>query len=79
MSFPIAARFAHPDNGRAGDQKLAAEHLEVGKVYLLIGLTVGRSESHVRLWDFPDIAFNSVLFDAAGWPDDDETESAVTP
>jgi hypothetical protein len=71
MSFPIAARFTHPDYGYAADQALAAEHLEVGKVYLVISLEVGRSSSVLHLWDFPALEFNTVQFDAADWPDDD--------
>jgi hypothetical protein len=68
--FPIAARFAHPDWGYPADQKLAAEHhLEPGKVYLLSCLVVGRSSSEVYLWDLPGVAFNTVLFEAAEWPE----------
>ncbi len=71
MSFPIAARFTHPDYGYAADQKTAAEHLTVGKVYLISSLEVGRSSSALHLRDFPLVEFNTVQFDAAQWPDDD--------
>lgn len=76
MSFPIAAKFAHPDYGYAGDQRQAAEHLEVGKVYCLRRLDVGRSSSRLELWDFPGIQFNTVMFEAADWPDCDEGDDA---
>jgi hypothetical protein len=76
MSFPIAAKFAHPENGYAGDQKRAAEHLEPGKVYCLRRLDVDRSRSYLELWDFPGIQFNAVMFDAADWPDFGEGDGA---
>jgi hypothetical protein len=83
MAFPIAARFAHPGNGYEGDQRLAAEHLEVGKVYVVTRLEVGRSSSALFL-DIPNgptFGFNTVMFepasvydvDGAIGPDDDET------
>lgn len=65
MSFPIHARFAHPDAGYQGDQDLAAKHLTVGQVYVLSQLVVGRSASSIQLADFPGVAFNSVMFDPA--------------
>ncbi len=74
MTFPIAARFAHPGNGYDGDQQLAAEHLKPGKVYLLSSLQVGRSVSYLSLHDFPGIGFNSVMFEAADWPDFGEAD-----
>jgi len=76
VSFPIAARFAHPENGYPGEQAKAAEHLEPGKVYCLRRLDVGRSHSYLELWDFPGIQFNSVMFEAADWPDCDEGDEA---
>jgi hypothetical protein len=82
MGFPIAARFAHPDAGWADDQKLAAQHLKPGEVYVVRRLEVGSSSSTLRL-DVPgarDIDFNTVMFEAAEAPhdwDDDETAGAV--
>jgi hypothetical protein len=73
MAFPIAARFAHPDNGYKADQELAAEHLTVGKVYTLTGIEVGRSSSTIFL-DIPNgprFGFNTVMFDPASLYDDD--------
>lgn len=72
MSFPIAAKFAHPENGYKGARELAAQHLEPGKVYCLRRLEVGRSSSYLELWGFPGIQFNTVMFEAADWPDLDE-------
>ena len=74
MAFPIAARFAHPDNGYKADQELAAKHLTVGKVYTLTGIKVGRSSSSLFL-DIPDgpmFGFNTVMFDPASIFADDE-------
>ena len=83
MGFPIAARFAHPDGGYEGDQRLAAEHLTPGKVYIVIKLEVGRASSSLFL-DIPEgptFGFNTVMFEAADaddvdgaikWDDDDD-------
>ena len=73
MAFPIAARFAHPDAGYAGDQNLAAQHLTVGKVYTVRLLEVGRSSSTLYL-DAPglrEIGFDTVMFEPASVYDDD--------
>jgi hypothetical protein len=67
VSFPIHARFAHPDAGYAIDQQTAAEHLEVGEVYTVERLEVGRSSSRLWLIDVPGVAFNTVMFEAATW------------
>lgn len=74
MAFPIAARFAHPDNGYQGDQELAAKHLKPGKVYTLTGMEVGRSSSRLFLDipDAPQFGFNTVMFDPASVFDEDE-------
>ena len=67
MAFPIAARFAHPDAGYEGDQRVAAEHLTPGKVYVVTRLDVGRSSSELYL-DIPHgpaFGFNSVMFEPA--------------
>jgi hypothetical protein len=74
MAFPIAARFAHPGDGYEADQKLAAEHLEPGKVYVVAGIDVGRSGSRLFL-DIPDgpqFGFNTVMFDPASVFDEDD-------
>jgi hypothetical protein len=74
MAFPIAARFAHPGDGYEADQKLAAEHLEPGRVYVVAGIDVGRSGSRLFL-DIPDgpqFGFNTVMFDPASVFDEDE-------
>jgi hypothetical protein len=88
MAFPIAARFAHPDGGYEGDQRLAAEHLTPGKVYVVSRLEVGRSSSSLFL-DIPDgptFGFNTVMFEPADaddvdgairWDDDDEAEDGA--
>jgi hypothetical protein len=73
MAFPIAARFVHPGDGYEADQKLAAEHLEPGKVYVVAGVDVGRSSSRLFL-DIPDgphFGFNTVMFDPASVFDED--------
>jgi hypothetical protein len=76
MSFPIHARFTHPDAGYQGDQDLAAKHLTVGRVYVLDALIVSRSSSEIRLHDFPGVQFNSVMFDPAEQAFADDWEPA---
>lgn len=72
--FPIYARFAYPGNGYQGDRDQAAAHLTPGKVYLIDHVDVGRSHTTIYLHDFRDIGFNSVLFAAAWYDDEDEDE-----
>ncbi len=63
--FPIHARFAHPDWGYEADQELAAKHLLVGAIYTITSMQVGRSSSVLFLDGFPDVAFNTALFEPA--------------
>lgn len=77
MAFPLQARFAHPEAGWDGDQKLAAEHLKVGEVYTIRQMNVGRSSTEIFLYDMPSqVAFNSVMFDAVLRDEDDEDDES---
>lgn len=84
MGFPIGARYAHPDYGYADDRRLAAEHLQPGRVYTVLRLDVDGFHSSLRL-DEPgirDIEFNAVLFEAAALPSFDawdEPQEDATP
>lgn len=71
-SFPIHARFSYPEDGWDGDRKRAAELLTPGRVYLISKMEVGNSLTEIFLHDFPGVGFNSVMFEAAGDPDDEE-------
>ena len=62
--FPIEARFAHPGAGWPGESEQARDLLTPGRVYTVSRLDVGRSSSALYLLDFPDVPFNTVLFDA---------------
>jgi hypothetical protein len=57
--------FSNPKAGYPSDQKLAKEHLEVGKTYTVSVTDVDQSRTNVYLKEFPEIAFNSVLFSDA--------------
>lgn len=74
MTFPIAARFAHPDAGYKAGQERAARLLEPGKVYIVKRLEVGRSDSALTVWldgaSGPTAEFSTVYFEPAKAPDD---------
>ena len=57
------AKYSYPNNGYLSDQKLAKEHLEIGKIYSIKKIDVGDFSTKVWLRDFPEIYFNSVLFE----------------
>lgn len=73
MSFPIHARYAHPEAGWEDDRKKAAAALTVGEIYTIHQMTVGSSTSYLTFHEV-DGKFNTVLFDAADWPGDQDTE-----
>ncbi|UNY48731.1 hypothetical protein P9294_gp016 [Bacillus phage FADO] len=54
--------FAYPDHGRYGDQEIAKEYLEHGKVYTVDCIAVGGSSSSVSLKEIPNVFFNTVMF-----------------
>lgn len=56
-------RFAHPTNGWPIDQETAAKHLVVGEVYTVDGADVHSSSTTVYLVGYPDVGFNSVMFE----------------
>ncbi|MCK5017511.1 MAG: hypothetical protein KAS32_10630 [Candidatus Peribacteraceae bacterium] len=56
-------KFANPENGYKPNQELAAEHLVVGCNYRIKDIAVHDWRTDVYLVDFPEIAFNSVMFD----------------
>jgi len=57
--------FNHPNYGYPSDQQKAKEHLILGQHYTVDFTEVSRSSTKVYLVGFPDIFFNSVLFDDA--------------
>lgn len=56
-------RFAHPTNGYLIDQETAAKHLVVGEVYTVDHADVYSSSTTVYLVGYPDVGFNSVMFE----------------
>ena len=56
-------RFTHPTGGYPQDIRLAAEHLEVDKVYEVEETNVHSCHTDVYLVKFPGIAFNSCHFE----------------
>jgi hypothetical protein len=64
VSFPIHARYAHPEAGWKTDRATAAEHLTVGEIYTIRRMEVGRSTSYLYFCETPeDAAFNTVQFE----------------
>lgn len=61
-SFPVAARYAYPDNGSEADRRKAAEHLTLGEVYTVRRMEVGQSLTLLYFYGVADEGFNSVLF-----------------
>jgi hypothetical protein len=57
--------FANPNAGYPYHQEKAKKYLEVGKTYIIDHTVVGRWHTDVFLEEFPDVAFNSVMFDNA--------------
>jgi len=57
------AKFIYPKNGYDSDRKTAKKYLEVGKSYAIEKIEVGDFNTKVWLKEFPNIYFNSVLFD----------------
>lgn len=55
-------RFANPDWGLPHDQELAKQHLVVGVEYETSKVVVNQSSSQVELSQFPNVWFNTVLF-----------------
>jgi len=51
-----------PFNGYEGDQATAAKYLSEGNTYTVDHTIVYSSSTDVFLKEFPDIAFNSVMF-----------------
>lgn len=77
MSFPLHARYAHPDAGWDADREAAAKVLTVGEVYTIRQLEVGQSTSHLTFQEVPG-QFNTVLFDpVGGWQED--LDEALAP
>ena len=56
-------KYSNPDNGPKMDQDLAAKYLILGEEYIVYKTEVFNFHTKVYLIDFPDIEFNSVLFE----------------
>jgi len=56
-------KFANPDSGYPHHQQDALDHLVVGEVYTVLETDVHNFATDVYLKGFPEIPFNSVLFD----------------
>lgn len=57
--------FAHPKNGYGHDQDKAARHLVKGQTYTIDHTEVHSWHTDVFLQEFPNVSFNSVLFEDA--------------
>ncbi len=53
-------------NGYTSDKEYIKKHCEIGKVYTVVSMVVHSSTSAVYLKEFPNIAFNSVMFEDYG-------------
>ena len=56
-------RFDNPTSGYEYDQKQAAKYLQIGKEYTIDYTNVENSSTDVYLKEFPNISFNSVMFE----------------
>jgi hypothetical protein len=64
MTFPIHARYAHPENGYPSDQAKAEKYLTPGQVYSVEALEVGQSVSYLRFRELRAAGgFNTVMFE----------------
>lgn len=57
--------FANPTCGWPHDQDVCARLLTVGAVYTIEAVDIGESATTVYLLEFPNVPFNSVMFDDA--------------
>lgn len=55
--------FANPTAGYKDDQRIAKQHLTVGHSYTIDYTDVGSWHTDVYLLEFPNRAFNSVMFE----------------
>lgn len=56
-------QFLYPQNGSDWDQEAAKVCLIEGNKYLVDNITIGSSTSTVTLKQFPNVEFNTVLFE----------------
>ena len=56
-------RYAFPENGYPYQQDVASAHLQVGGVYTVERTEIDSWTTDVYLKEFPDVRFNSVLFE----------------
>lgn len=57
-------KFENPAAGCEPDHDLAKKHLALGGTYTVARIRVKNFSSRVMLSEFPDLWFNTVLFDA---------------
>lgn len=55
--------YANPENGMTNDQERCKKHLVENQVYTIERTEVDHSHTDVYLQEFPDIRFNSVMFE----------------
>jgi len=60
-------KFAHPTAGYQHDQDQAGEHLVVGEIYKVSRIDVHDWNTNIWLEGFPEVIFNSVMFDNVEW------------
>ena len=67
--------FAYPQCGYDGDKTRAAKYLEVGKEYTVSWTEVGGFSSVVYLEEFPNVPFNTVMFESSSRQNIDDSDA----